>query len=123
MVNMDYMEQESNQEIFAPYPDPAYPDPNIHQYNNNTLEEEEASPGIVFIDTLFIFFCILDLASSPMAFYLSDQKGKKRWVAPHSLLSATAHFFWSKSLSLPCLVFFTSLLLVVGKVGTLLPLE
>ena len=53
---MDYKEQESNHEIFAPYPDP-YPDSNIHQYNNNTLEEE-ASPGIVFIDTLFIFFCI-----------------------------------------------------------------
>ena len=60
------MQPEYNQEIFEPYPDPnpdpnpnpdpdPYPNPNIHPYNNTVVEE---SPGMVFIDTLFIFFCI-----------------------------------------------------------------
>ena len=77
MVDINYIEQEqeSNQEVIVPNP---YPDPNIHQYNNHTLEEE-ASPGMVFIDTLFIFFCIFTVIPTvSRCLYIEYLKHKER---------------------------------------------
>ena len=59
MVDMDYIEQEvltNNNNIYSPVDEQP-----IDYYNNNTGGGEEQETQMVFIDTIFIFFCIFTI--------------------------------------------------------------